>query len=280
MTLHHSQEKIRRLFELIEPIATVSFSEPVDRAFREVGMRNFWDGYFAGRAAPLGTASAAVVHAAFYNFGAGEVARHIPWVWSRITPEDAIVLRERASADTLRAKLGADLADDPALARIADLATRAAISAPVEGRVLYAGLREIAVPDEPVARLWHATTLLREHRGDSHIAVLMAHDIGGIECHALLATTFGLTLQTFGRTHHLPQDQLARVSSGLVERGLLDGEGALTEAGRELRQAVEDLTDTLATAPYAALSADELDELITGLGPVFDAAYEYVPPDA
>jgi len=280
MTLHHSQEKIRRLFELIEPIATASFSEQVDRAFREVGMRNFWDGYFAGRAAPLGRAPAAVVHAAFYNFGDGEVARHIPWVWSRISPEDAIVLRERASADALRDRLGADLAGDPALSRIADLATTAALSAPVEGRVLYAGLREIVVPDEPVARLWHACTLLREHRGDSHIAVLMAHDIGGIECHALLATTFGLTLETFGRTHHLPQDELARVASGLVERGLLGGDGALTDAGREIRQRIEDLTDTLATAPYVALSADELDELIAGLAPLFDAAYEYVPPDA
>lgn len=279
MRLHHPQTKIRRLFELIEPIATVSFSGQVDRAFRDVGMRNFWDGYFAGRAAPLGMAPAAVVHAAFYNFADGEVARHIPWVWGRISPEDAISLRERASADALRDKLG-DLADDAALPRIVDLATRAAVSAPTEGRVLYAGLREIAVPEEPVARLWHATTLLREHRGDSHIAVLMAHDIGGIECHALLATTFGLTLETFGRTHHLPKEQLVRVASGLVERGLLDGDGALTDAGRETRQSIEELTDTLATAPYLELNADELDELIAGLEPVFDAAYEYVAPNS
>lgn len=73
----HPRVKIRRLFELIEPIATVSFSEEVDRAFCDVGMRDFWDGYFAGRAAPLGLAPAEVVHAAFYNFAEGEVARHI-----------------------------------------------------------------------------------------------------------------------------------------------------------------------------------------------------------
>ncbi len=275
----HPLTKIRRLFELIEPIATVSFSEQVDRAFREVGMRNFWDGYFAGRAAPLGLAPAGVVHAVFYNFADGEVARHIPWVWKRISPEDAISLRERASAATLRDKLGV-LADDAGLQRIADLATRAAVSAPTEGRALYAGLREVAVPDEPVARLWHATTLLREHRGDGHIAALMAHGIGGIEGHALLAASFGLTLETFGRTHHLPKAQLAKVASGMGDRGLLEDDGSLTDAGRETKQRIEDLTDTLAAAPYLVLSAAELDELIAGLEPVFAAAYEYVPLDS
>lgn len=275
----HPHVKIRRLFELIEPIATVSFSEVVDRAFRDVGMRNFWDGYFAGRAAPLGLARAEVVHAVFYNFADGEVARHIPWVWKRISPEEAISLRERASAAALRHKLGV-LADDAGLRRVADLAVRAAVSAPTEGRALYAGLREIAVPDEPVARLWHATTLLREHRGDGHIAALMAHGIGGLEGHALLAASFGLTLETFGRTHHLPKAQLAEVASGMGERGLLEGDGSLTDAGRETKQRIEDLTDTLATAPYLALSAAELDELIAGLEPVFAAAYEHVPLDS
>ncbi len=271
--------KVRRLFELIEPIATVSFSEDVDRAFRAVGMRNFWDGYFAGRAAPLGLAPAEVVHAVFYNFADGEVARHIPWVWRRISPGEAIALRERASAAALRRKLGV-LADDPGLRRVADLATRAATGAPTEGRVLYAGLRGIAVPDETVARLWHAATLLREHRGDGHIAALMAHGIGGIEGHALLAASSGLTLETFGRTHHLPGEKLAEVAGGLVERGLLAGDGSLTEAGRETKRRIEDLTDDLAAAPYLALNASELDELIVGLEPVFAAAYEHVPLDA
>ncbi|WGY00952.1 MarR family transcriptional regulator [Nocardioides sp. QY071] len=275
----HPQGKVRRLFELIEPIATVSFSEDVDRAFREVGMRNFWDGYFAGRAAPLGLAPAEVVHAAFYNFADGEVARHIPWVWTRISPEEAISLRERASAAALRRKLG-DIAEDAGLQRIADLATRAAVSAPTEGRALYAGLRALAVPEDPVARLWHATTLLREHRGDGHIAALLAHGIGGIEGHALLAASFGLTLETFGRTHHLPGAELATVAAGLRSRGLLDGDGALTDAGRTTKQRIEDLTDTLATAPYLALDAEELDELIAGLGPVFAAAYEHIPLDS
>ena len=161
----HPQAKIHRMFELVEPIATVTFSTVPDEAFLALGMRNYWDGYFAGRAAPLGMAPAGVVHAVFYNFAGGEVARHIPWVWGKTTPEEAIAVRERSSTAALRQMIG-EVADSPGLVRVADLATRAAVSAPTEGRALYAGLRALDVPEEPVARLWHAATLLREHRGD------------------------------------------------------------------------------------------------------------------
>jgi hypothetical protein len=96
-------------------------------------------------------------------------------------------VRERGSAAAQRIWIG-KLADAPGLVWVADLATRVAVSAPIEGRALYAGLR---APDEPVARLWHAETLLREHRGDSHNPVLVAHGIGGTEAHALLALSVG-----------------------------------------------------------------------------------------
>ncbi len=79
----HPRATTCRMFELVEPIATVSFSKGPTDAFLALGMRNYWDGYFAGRAAPLGMAPAEVVHAIFYNFADGEVARHIPWVWGR-----------------------------------------------------------------------------------------------------------------------------------------------------------------------------------------------------
>jgi hypothetical protein len=160
----------RRLYRLVEPIHLVTYfsGEPTD-ALLALGLRNYWDGYFAGRAAPLGRVPAEVVHAIFYNFADGEVSRHIPRVWDTATPADALAARKRGSAAALRRILG-HLADSPALARAADLATKAATGAPTEGRVLYAALRALPVPEEPVARLWHAATLLREHRGDAHIA--------------------------------------------------------------------------------------------------------------
>jgi len=260
----HPRAKIHRMFELVEPIATASFSEVATEAFLALGMRNYWDGYFAGRAAPLGLAPADVVHAVFYNFADGEVARHIPWVWAIATPEEAIAVRERGSVATLRQRIG-DHAGSPELVRVADLATRAAISAPTEGRALYAGLRALEVPEEPVAKLWHAATLLREHRGDGHNAALLAHHIGGTEAHVLLALSIGMRAEEFDRTHHLPQAKLDAVGNGLHGRGLVDTAGALTDAGWDVRERIESLTDELAAPPYDTLSANELDELVAGL---------------
>ncbi|MEV4262952.1 helix-turn-helix domain-containing protein [Kribbella sp. NPDC049584] len=257
--------------ELIEPIATVTFSDVTNEAFLAIGMRNYWDGYFAGRAAPLGLAPAEVVHAVFYNFADGEVARHIPRVWGKTTPEEAIAVRERGSADALRQRIG-ELSDSPGLVQVADLATRAAVSAPTEGRVLYAGLRALDIPEEPVARLWHATTLLREHRGDGHNIALVAHGIGGTEAHVLMALALGMRAEQFGRIHHLPKAQLTAVVDGLRDRGLVDAAGGFTDAGRETKQRIEALTDQLAAPAYDVLSADELDDLIAGLEPIATAA--------
>jgi hypothetical protein len=266
-TMPHPQAKVHRMFELVEPIATVTFSEVPNEAFLALGMRNYWDGYFAGRAVPLGLAPAEVVHAVFYNFADGEVARHIPWVWGKITPEEAIAVRERASAAALRQMIG-ELADSPGLVRVADLATRAAVSAPTEGRALYAGLRALDVPEEPVARLWHAATLLREYRGDGHNAALLAHGIGGTEAHVLLALSLGMRAQEFGRIHHRPTAQLAAVIDGLRDRGLVDATGGFTDAGKETRARIEALTDQLAAPAYDVLSTDQLEELIAGLEPI------------
>jgi hypothetical protein len=265
--MSHPPTKIHRMSELIEPIGTVTFSEALNEAFMAVGMRNYWDGYFAGRAAPLGLAPAEVVHAVFYNFADGEVARHIPWVWGKITPQEALAVREQASAAALRQLIG-DLADSAGMVRATDLAARAALSAPIEGRALYAGLRALDVPDEPVAKLWHVATLLREHRGDGHNAALVAHGIGGTEAHVLMALALGMRAEEFGRIHHLPKAKLAAVIDGLRGRGLVDADGGFTDVGRQTRERIEALTDELARPAYDVLSADELDELIARLEPI------------
>jgi hypothetical protein len=263
----HPQPKIHRMFELIEPIATIAFSKGPSEAFLALGLRGYWDGYFAGRAAPLGTAPAEVVHAILYNFADGEVARHIPWVWGKTTPEEAIVVRERSSTAALGQRIG-KLAESDGLTRVADLAIRAAVSAPTQGRALYAGLLALDVPEDPVARLWHAATLLREHRGDGHNIALVAHGVGGTEAHVLLALSFGMKAADFSRTHHLPDAQLAAVVDGLRRRGLVDAADSFTDAGRTLRERIEALTDELAAPPYDALTADEFEELVAGLEPI------------
>ncbi|HEV7215887.1 MAG TPA: MarR family transcriptional regulator, partial [Chloroflexota bacterium] len=195
----------RRMFELVEPIGLIPYSadEPNEAMFA-LGFTNYWDIYFAGRAAPLGSSvPAGVVHALFYNFAPGEVARHIPKVWSTTTPEAAIAARQKGCVKALRRILG-DRVQSPDFNRAVELLTRAAVSAPLEGRPMYAALRALPLPEEPVARLFHAASLLREHRGDGHICALMAEGIGGLEAHVLLALDIGMPAPAFGRIHHLP----------------------------------------------------------------------------
>ncbi len=258
----------RRMFQLVEPIhAVFYFTDEPNDALMALGFRNYWDGYFASRAAPLGRVPAEVVHAIFYNFADGEVARHIPRVWDIATPEEALAARQQGCVAALKRILD-DLADAPALARAADLATKAATSAPTEGRALYAGLRALPVPEEPVARLWHAATLLREHRGDGHNAALLAHGIGGTEAHVLHALSEGMPAEKFGRVHHLPAAQLAAVVDGMRDRGLIEASGWLSDAGRTCKERIESLTDDLAAPTYDSLTPSELDQLIANLEPI------------
>jgi hypothetical protein len=258
----------RRMFELVEPIGVIPYStdEPNEAMFA-LGFTNVWDAYFAGRAAPLGLVPAEVVDALFYNFAPGEVARHIPEVWRTTTPAAAIAARQRGCVTALRRILG-DLVDAPAFARAADLLLAAATSAPLEGRPMYAALRAIAIPDEVVGRLFHAASLLREHRGDGHIAALMVEGVGRLEAHVLLALDMGMVPTRFGRIHHLPAAQLDAVIDGMRDRGLIGDDGWLSEPGRAVKQRVEARTDDLAATPYESLDPGELEELMAALEPL------------
>jgi hypothetical protein len=259
----------RRLFELVEPVAVVTYmAEEPTAAVMALGLRNPWDAYFAGRAAPLGRdVPAAVVDALFFNFADGEVARHIPRVWDLVTPEAANAARERGSVAALRRILG-DLADGPGVARAGDLVTKAGTSARTDGRALYAAVRTLPVPTEPLARLWHGANLLREHRGDGHVAALLTTGIAGTEAHVLHALAEGMPAEQFGRVSHLPRAQLAAVVDGMRARGLVGADGWLTDAGRRTKERVESLTDELAAPAYDVLDADELDQLVEALAPL------------
>lgn len=255
----------RRMFELVEPIGVIPYAadEPNESMFA-LGFTDYWDTYFAGRAAPLGVVPAEVVDALFYNFAPGEVSRHIPKVWQITTPEAAIAARQRGCAKALRRILGSHV-DTPSFARGAELLLEAAKGAPFEGRPMYAALRAIAIPGDVVGRLFHAASLLREHRGDGHIAALMVEGIGGLEAHVLLALDMGMPAGKFGRIHHLPQEQIGAVIDGMRDRGLIGDDGWLSEHGRAVKRRVEDLTDDLAAQPYEVLGLDELDELVATL---------------
>ena len=255
----------RRMFELVEPIGAIPYTadEPNEAMFA-LGFTNYWDTYFAGRAAPLGLTPVEVVDALFYNFAPGEVARHIPKVWRITTPEAAIAARQTGCVKALRRILSHHV-EAATFARAAELLIKAATSAPFEGRPMYAALRAIPVPDDAAGRLFHAASLLREHRGDGHIAALMTEGVGGLEAHVLFALDMDMPAHKFGRIHHLPETQIAAVIDGMRDRGLIGEDGRLSKQGRAAKQRVEALTDDLAATPYQSLTPEEIDELMTTL---------------
>ena len=133
---------------------------------------------------------------------------------------------------------------------------------------MYAALRAVPIPDDVVELLFHAASLLREHRGDGHIAALMAEGVARLEAHVLLALDMDMPAEKFGRIHHLPGPQLSAVIDGMRDRGLIGNDGWLSEQGHAVKQRVESLTDHLAMKPYESLEPSELDELIDALEPL------------
>jgi hypothetical protein len=255
----------RRAWSLLEPIHAVAYFSPEPRhALRAAGYRGFWMGYFAGRAAPLGTVGPEVVEATFYNFNHDRVARALPDAWDMATPERALEARGEGSREALHRLLGG-LTDSAPIGHIADVALEVALAAPLEGRALFAANRALRVPSEPVARLWHAATLLREHRGDGHVAALVTAGVSGRESHVLHALSLGFPREVYAIARDFTQDEWTSCVRSLEEKGLVDGE-RLSKHGQELKAAIEATTDRLAASAFVALSdraaTDFLDELV------------------
>lgn len=262
---HPRAARARTLWRLVEPLHAVTYFSPEPLAeLRAAGYRGFWMGYFAGRAAPLGAVGAEVVHALFHNFAFAHVARALPDAWTFAPPEEALRARSEGCVATLARHLG-DAVDG--LGTVTELALRAASTAPMEGRALYAANRALPVPDEPLAALWHAATLLREHRGDGHVAALTAAGVGGRESHVLHALATGTPASVYETARGFDDVEWTGVLDALRERNLVDG-GGLTDEGRAVKSRVERQTDDLAAAALDPLSDEEVGELLTLLRPL------------
>jgi hypothetical protein len=258
----------RRLWSRLEPIHVVTYFAPESRAaLSAAGYKGFWMGYFAGRAAPMGPVGAEVVLATFYNFSISHVSRAIPDAWTFAPPDAALEARQRgATAALQRAFAAQDLAE--AVETAATLARTAAESAPMEGRALFAANRALPWPDEPTAALWHACTLLREHRGDGHVAALAAAGIAGREANVLQAAAGNVPREVFGPARHYDGAEWDSVSARLIGRGLVSPDGGLTAHGKAVRDDVEDRTDRIAVAAYDTLDDQQLLQLLDALAPL------------
>ena len=299
------------MWTLFEPVHAVTyFTAEARSAYEQAGLRGFWRGYFAGRAAPLGVAgaggaaaaptggasaaSAAVVTASFFNFAPAFVARANPGVWELITPEEALRVRLAGAAEGLGRLLAGREAEAEAAAA-ADLLWRAIGELDFSGRVLAAANAALPVPPGEDAaassgfsaspaslaaaglgRLWQAATLLREHRGDGHFAALAAADIDGCEA-VVLRCCLDLRREDMQPVRGWTDEAWDSAVSRLAARGWVGADGALTSAGREAHAAVEDATDRAASRPWARLGPEATEEIAAALTPLARACAAALP---
>jgi hypothetical protein len=265
-TVRRQPELARRFFDRFEPVHAVTYFAPEARAALDgLGYRGFWMGYFAARSAPLGMVPREVVTAIFYNFAPERVAKALPAAWEIAGPEAALRARQDSAVAALR-RYGVDADENVSVA--AELAGRAARQAPLDGRPLFAANLTLPWPEDPLAVLWHAATLLREQRGDAHVAVLADAGISGRESNVLHAAAAGIPRDYITRARDYDESAWRHHGQRLAERGLLDNDGSLTAAGRELKDRIESATDTLALSALDALSDDEVETLFRALTPI------------
>ena len=263
----------RRCNRVLEPLhSALYFAPEQDDYLSAVGLRKGRMPYFAGRAAPMGQVGPSVVTATFYNFNPELIAKYIPRAWTLASTAEIIDARFAAVDAMYRRLLGTEVIESAELAELAGLARQATEGARPEGRPLYAGHAAIAWPTQPHLVLWHAITLLREYRGDGHIAALVDAELDGLS--ALITHTMtgvGFTAQAAQLTRGWSEQQWAEGVAALRADGLVDDTDGLTERGTTLRQRVEDATDRLSLPAWTGLGEDKADRL-TDLGRKFRAA--------
>jgi hypothetical protein len=264
----------RRMWALFEPIHAVTYFAPAAGApFEAAGLRGFWRRYFAGRSAPLGPVGAAPVTAAFFGFAPGMVARALPDVWSRISPEAALAARAAGARAGLSELLAGVPPED--IAEAAELLLTGAGAADVSGRVLAAATAAVGEPGEPLDRLWYAATILREHRGDGHVIALVTAGFTGAESVVLRAALEGGGMRaTMQAARGWTDEEWAAAEDRLRARGRLG-----TDAGRAAYAEVEQRTDALAAGPWDALGEKDTERCVTLLEPMVERLWPVLPPD-
>jgi hypothetical protein len=219
--------------------------------------------YFAGRSAPMGAVSGGVVAATFYNFNPALVARCIPAAWELASPAAVVGARFAAADAALSRLLGPDFIASAGMTTIAGLVREAAGACSAEGRPLYAGHADLSWPDAPHVAMWHGLSLLREHRGDGHVAALVTAGLRGIEALVTHTATGRGFVPGFARSSRgWSQPEWDAATGNLTGRGLLEADGVLAPAGRELRAHIEAETDQLAAAPWRQLGDQRTEEVI------------------
>ncbi|MFE9816698.1 hypothetical protein [Streptomyces sp. NPDC005773] len=265
--------RVRQMWHLLEPLHAVLYYAP--EAFEEAAALGYavderWPSYFAWRAAPLGEAGAGLVTETFCTFSPAMVDEYVPAVWSVASPDAVLAARGRAVDRAYRTILG-EAATAPDTAEAAALLRRVAEAADTAGRPLAAANAALPWPDEPHLALWHAATVLREHRGDGHLAALADAELDPAEALVSFAAVGAARPEVFA-SRRWSDDEWTQARERLLKRGLVADDGTATEAGRALRAEVERRTDEAAAAPWRTLRDEERERLVELLGPLWVAA--------
>lgn len=256
----------RRLWTTLEPLHGVMYFTPeVRTAGKAIGLRGYWDTYFAFRAAPLGPVTAPTVVAMFAVFEPAMVARSLPSAWSRASVETVLAARSSVAGEVLRGIGVSAQACAEAVAKLSPMTLSATT------RPLGAANAALPLPSDPVEALWQIATTVREHRGDGHMAALLTNGLSGLEATHLQLPTTGFGSEDMRQVRGWSSEEWTAARSSLVTRGLLSDDG-LTDEGRAVMTAVEDLTDSLSW--QGGLSAVPVDEVVSVLAPSVAAVWD------
>ncbi|MBD0745766.1 SCO6745 family protein [Streptomyces sp. CBMA152] len=261
-----SQEILaRRLWAAVEPLhGIVYFAEESVEALRRLGLKGYYMGYFAGRLCPVGPLDAPAGHALSFAFAPGRVARALPDAWTYASPEEVLAAR----LDAVSAVLGRALPPSADVVRLTQVLESAAEGCTYEGRVLAAAWSGVARPSDPLARLWLAATVLREHRGDGHVMALAQHGLGGLDAGITHVAAGGATREQIQTTRGWSEEEWEAGVWRLRVRGLVDSAGRLTAEGALVRESVESATDRLAVGPVARLGPSGVEEAVALAAPL------------
>ncbi|MFH0518054.1 hypothetical protein ACHBTE_12845 [Streptomyces sp. M41] len=253
----------------LEPVhGMIYFVPEARRRYADLGLSGH-AGYFASRSAAFGRASAELVISTFYNFNPEVVRQALDGVWDTATPQQVLEARYAAAGEALRRAGIHEPSDRDEILALSRRAAEAACDS-AQGRPLFAAHAALPWPQEPLLQLWHAQTLLREFRGDGHVACLLSEGVGGLEALILHAATGDVPAGFLKVSRAWPEDEWAAVAERLRERGLLDGD-SLSSEGAALRRHIEDRTDRLALPAYSVLG-DTGCERLAELAPSFGRA--------
>jgi hypothetical protein len=265
------ESRARRMWRAVEPVHAVTYFAPESKAACDaLGTKGYWMSYFGLRAAPLGAAPPELVTALFYNFHPGLVARAVPDVWAVASPERFLAIRLETVDAALHRLLGAAVLGSPEVAEAAAIARDAASAAPTAGRALAAANAALEWPDAPHLVLWQAQTVLREHRGDGHVAALLTAGLDPAEALVMFAGVGAVAAEKLRQRRGWSDVEWGAAARRLTDRGLLDGDTA-TAAGHELLAEVEAQTDALADVPWAAVGDVRAERLVELAAPLVAA---------